>query len=117
MKLPEHVFITPNKGDESMGAGFVLLTRHPYYLGRIIKVLPTPFFAVEYKNQFKPLITAEIDGYSILISFAGNLSGYRVEVSGPDWEQELQKIYNKMATYFYKEKILNNLGYYRRYKL
>ena len=117
MKLPEFVFIAPSKSVPEMGAGFVLNCRSPFYLGRIIKVLPTPFFAVEYKNQFNPLIISEIDGYSILISFAGNLAGYRVEVNSANWETELQNIYNKMAVWFYEEKILNNLGYYKRCKL
>lgn len=117
MKLPDHVFITPNKNDPSMGSGFVLSTQKPFYLGRIIKVLPTPYFATDYKVQFNPLVFSIVDGYSILIAFAGNLAGYRVEVSGHDWEAELQKVFDKMATYFYEEKIKNNLGYYKRYKL
>lgn len=118
MKLPEFVFIVPNKNDLSMGAGFVEHTVHPFYLGRVIKLAPSPFSIVEYKNKFNPLVFSEVDGYSILIAFAGNLlSGYHVQVSGSQWESELQKIFDKMADYFYNEKIVNNAGYYRRYKL
>jgi hypothetical protein len=117
MKLPEFVFIVPNKGEESMGSGFILHTKQPFELGRVIKLAPSPFSIAEYKNKFNPLIMAEVDGFSIVISYAGNLFGNRVQVSGPDWEKELQLIFDKMANYFYKEKILNNAGYYRRYKL
>ena len=115
--LPKFVFIVPNKNDLNMGAGFILHTREPFELGRVIKVQPSPFAEVEYKNQFKPLILSRIDGYSIFITYAGNLFGYKVRVNGADWEAELQKIYDQMAQYFYEEKILNNPGYYKRYKL
>jgi hypothetical protein len=117
MKLPEYVFIVPEKNNPEMGSGFILRTKQPFELGRVIKLAPSPFSIAEYKNKFNPLIMAEVDGYSIAISYAGNLAGNRVTVSGQNWESELQKIFDKMADYFYNEKIVNNAGYYRRYKL
>jgi len=115
--LPKFVFIVPNKNAPEMGAGYILRTKDPFELGRVIKVNPSPFAEVEYKNQFKPLILSRIDGYSIFIVYAGQLFGNKVRVTGADWEAELQKIYDQMALFFYEEKILNNPGYYKRYKL
>lgn len=112
--LPQFVFITPNKTNPEMGAGFILYTKEPFYLGRVIKVVPTTFAAIEYRNKFKPLVLAEIDGYAIFIAFAGKLSGNKVEASE---DSDLQVIYNKMAKYYYEEKILSNQGYYKRFKL
>lgn len=100
-----------------MGAGYILHTREPFELGRVIKVQPSPFAEIEYKNQFKPLILSRIDGYSVFIAYAGNLFGNKVRVTGANWEEELQEIFNQMALFFYNEKIINNPGYYRRYKL
>ena len=115
MKLPKFVFIAPNISEPSMGAGFVLCTKEPYYLGRIIKLSPGPYSILNYKNEFKPLVYAVVDGYSIVITFAGNLSGYKVRVNSNEWEKDLQSVYEKMAVWFYEEKILNNAGYYKRY--
>jgi len=114
--LPNYVFIVPNKDAPDMGAGFILHTKQPFELGRVVKLNPSPFAFTEYKNKFNPLIMAEVPGYSILIAFAGNLFGNKVQVSGKDWEAELQKIYNEMAQFFLDEKVNNNVGYYKRYK-
>lgn len=115
--LPEFCFIVPNKTAPDMGSGFVLRTKEPFELGRVIKVQASPFAESEYKNQFKPLILSRIDGYSIFIVYAGQLFGNKVRVRGANWESELQIIFDKMAQYFYEEKILNNQGYYKRFKL
>jgi hypothetical protein len=116
-KLPDYVFIVPNKDRPDMGAGFILRTNTPFELGRVIKVAPVDLFEEKYRLEFKPLILSAVPGYSIMIHFAGNLYGYRMEVTGPSWEQNLQAIFDKMAKFFLEEKIHNNLGYYKRYKI
>lgn len=100
-----------------MGSGFVQHNKHPFYWGRIVKLKKDDSFAViNFVNQYKPLIFAEVPGYSILIVFHGNLYGYKVTVSGPGWEKELQIIFDQMADWFLKEKIFGNPGYYKRYR-
>jgi hypothetical protein len=115
MKLPKFVFIAPSKSEISMGSGFVLHTKEPYELGRIIKLTPGPYSIINYVNEFKPLIHSVVDNYSILISFAGNLSGYKVRVNSQYWEADLQKLYEQMAHWFLIEKVENNKNYYKRY--
>lgn len=118
MKLPKYVFILPNKSAPDMGAGFILKTTSPHELGRVIKLYPEPFFEIHYKNEFKPLVCAPVEGYSVLIAYAGNLSpGYRVFVKDANWENDLKIIFSEMAEYFMTEKINNNLNFYKRYKL
>ena len=113
--LPPFVFIAPHQSDKSMGAGFILETKQPFYLGRIIKLKPSPYSIITYENEFKPLIYTVVGNYSILIAFAGCLERYKVRVSGADWEKELQLIYNQMADFMLNEKINNNLSYYKKY--
>jgi len=113
MKLPEFVFITPNRDNIFMGAGFVEHTIYPFYIGRVIKVLPSPSFAKEYTDKFKPLVISEVADYSILIAFNGKLSydPYPYDL------KELETIFDKMANFFYEDRILSKPGYYKRYKL
>jgi hypothetical protein len=115
MKLPQFVFIAPNASAPEMGAGFVLLTREPFYLGRIIKLKPDPFAVSNYKNEFKPLVYSQVENYSILIVFAGTLGGNKIRVNGQEWERDLQNLYDQMSYWFLDEKIQNNKGYYKRY--
>jgi hypothetical protein len=115
--LPKFVFIAPNASDKSMGSGFILCTVTPFYLGRIIKLKPGPYAVVNFVNEFTPLIYAQVEDYAVVIAFFGNLSGYRVQVSGPGWEKEIQNIFDKMAEFFLTDKIQNNPGYYRRYSM
>jgi len=115
MKLPPFVFIAPNCSAPDMGAGFVLQTKEPYYLGRIVKLKPIQFAVLNYKNEFKPLVFSQVENYSILIVFAGTLGGNKVRVNGQEWEKDLQFIFDKMADFMLNEKIKNNAGYYKRY--
>jgi hypothetical protein len=115
MKLPTFVFIAPNQSDPSMGSGFILHTKDPYELGRIIKLKPDPYAITNYKNEFKPLIYSQVENYSILIVFAGTLGGNKIRVNGQDWERDLQHLYDQMSYWFLDEKIANNKGYYKRY--
>jgi hypothetical protein len=115
MKLPKFVFIAPNQSDASMGSGFILHTKDPYELGRIIKLKPDPFAVSNYKNEFKPLVFSQVENYSILIVFSGTLGGNKVRVNSQDWERDLQHLYDQMSYWFLDEKIQNNKGYYKRY--
>ncbi len=99
-----------------MGSGFILHTKNPFYLGRIIKLKPLPFTIVNYINEFKPLIYSQVEGYIIIIAFAGSLEGYKVRVNGPEWEAELKELFNQMANWMLTEKIHNNKPYYSRFK-
>lgn len=115
MKLPQFVFIAPNTTAPEMGAGFILQTKEPFCLGRIIKLKPDPFAVSNYKNEFKPLVFSQVENYSILIVFAGTLGGNKIRVTGQDWERDLQHLYDLMSYWFLDEKIQNNKGYYKRY--
>lgn len=96
---------------------FILCTREPFYLGQINKLAPLDHFEiVNFINEKKPLVSAEILGYSILITFAGQLKGNFLKVNSPDWEADLQNLFYKMASWFLTEKINKNLNYYKKYK-
>lgn len=115
--LPPYTFIAPNASAPEMGAGFVLQTAPPHYLGRVVKLKPYDLAVSEYVRDFKPLIFADIPGYSIVIAFAGTLPAYKIQVRGPDWEKEIQGIYNQMADWYEDDKINHNPGYYKRFKI
>jgi len=38
-------------------------------------------------------------------------------VNSPDWQADLQNIFEKMAQWFLVEVINNNLNYYKKYKI
>jgi hypothetical protein len=117
MKLPQFVFIAPNVSEKSMGSGFILHTKEPYELGRIVKLKPDPFAISNFTNEFKPLVFSQVENYSILISFAGTLGGNKIRVNSAEWERDLQNLYDQMSYWFLDEKIFNNRGYYKRYIL
>jgi hypothetical protein len=114
MILPSFLYIPPGADNEAL----ILHTKEPFYLGQIVKSAPLDEFAIlNFKNENKPLVCSEIVGYSILISFAGQLKGNFLKVNSPDWEKDLQNLFGKMAYWFLTEKINKNLNYYKKYKI
>lgn len=114
LKLPSHVFIAPQSDLE--GAGLVLNTQEPFYVGRIIK-LQGDFGLLYWQQEHSPLFFAVCTPYNIVISYAGMLKGPFVRVHAADYKKELQEVVDRMADWYRKEKILNNPGYYKRYLL
>jgi hypothetical protein len=119
MNLPPYVFIMSN--DDLPGAGYILQTQEPYYIGRVVKIPEGGELAIlEHNNVNNPLVHSQIPNYGILITFAGTINGNQVRVqegSKEEWRKNLQKIYDGMADYFYRSRILTNPGQYKRYYL
>lgn len=114
--LPEFVQIVPNASNSIMGSGFILHSIKPYYLGRIVKLKPGDWSVHNYLEDMKPLVHSVTPGYCVVIAFAGNLEGYKVRLMGPDWHEQLQRLFDRMADWYLKDKILLNLSYYKKFK-
>ena len=98
MQLPEFVFIDPVNFP---GAGLILYTEMPHYLGRVVKYKPSEFAALN-KGVF-----AQCEGFSIVIQEMEGLLGHRAT----------QSALSDMANFYLTVKILPNLGYYKKFKI
>src|ERR1019366_6803235 len=110
--LPDFVFVAPNKSAPEMGAGYILSTKPPFHLGKIIKLPCFPYSVFNYVFEKKPHFYCELVPWSIVIVFSGNLFGLTLlKAMGAQWQKETQNTYNRMGDWFITEKIYNNRKY------
>ena len=100
-----------------MGAGVLILNERtrPAYVGRIIKY--------ESLNQMQailaqkpPVAYSTIPGYLIAVIYGGIVGRGYVLAGSLDMQEQAQRAMEKMAIWYYENKIGNGKGYHR-YKI
>lgn len=99
--LPKYIFINPNKKSPEMGAGYILCTSPPFIYAKVIKATDRQTFKID---------SIQMPGYLIYLVYAGSLTNLQAV-------KQVSETLNEMSAYFMEEKINNNLGYYKRYKI
>ncbi len=112
MKLPEFLLVSPQI--DLPGAGFVLQTIAPYYMGRVIKLSANPQAILNYVTEYKPMIYSQVANYNILIVFATSLNG-TLRATDEHWREAHQQIFDRMAEHYLHNKINPHPGQYKRY--
>ena len=115
MKLPEFLYIPPGLSSPELGAGIILQTKEPFYYGKVYR-FKSDSESMVFLTDNPPLVYSNILGYGIYISFLDSLTGM-TRVNGADWKGELQNTFDRMADFYYKEKMLQKLGFYKKFKL
>jgi hypothetical protein len=114
MQLPEFLFCE-NKS-ALPGAGLILYTQPPYWVGQVMKFDSHNAWELWLKaNDGQVKAMGKPHGYSIAIVMIGALGAYRLPDSqaGAD---ELAAVFRRMSDFYLEEKIKPNAGYYRRYQ-
>lgn len=108
MQLPEFIFIEPQSS--LRGAGFVLCTMQPFYIGKVYKFRTVEEMRdfISSKNDWE---TVKLPGYTIVICLFTCLAGIRNPVKG-----QLNNCLVQMANYYLNNKITPHAAAYSRYK-
>ncbi len=94
------------------GAGLILYTKPPYWVGQVIK-FKTHEECMNYQRNSKAMAGGKLLEYCILVIHAGQLEPVRVAAIDAD---QLAEVYRRMCDFYLEEKILPNQRYYERYK-
>ena len=98
------IFIEP---PESLpGAGFILSTSPPFYIGRVIKMEAQDY---QRLNREEKANYVNCEGYSVVILPAGSLTGEHAE--------DIRIVLAKMANYYLKFKIEKYWQRFKRYRI
>ena len=112
MKLPIYLFAS---SPELPGAGIILNTSPPFYIGKIWLFKDRDEMAYFIATRM-PEVSSKINGYRILIEGAGSLLENPTLSRGGQNTNTLAKIYKEMADFYLTYKIKPNASYYKRYQ-
>jgi len=97
------------------GAGFIIETSAPFYIGRVLTFKDNDAYLSSMANSTWPV--ASVPGYSILIQFSGSfVSGRHIEVNNGT-DAQIQNFLKNAGQFFQKEKIDLHKGYYKKFLL
>ena len=99
-------FIFAEPTESNPGAGFILSTSPPFYIGRVIKMEAEQYNNLSIREKSE---LSNCEGYSVVILRAGSLTGEKVE--------DERIMLNRMANYYLKFKIQRHEGRFRRYRI
>lgn len=99
-------FIFVEATESNPGAGFILSTSPPFYIGRVIKMDAEQYHNLSLREKMD---LANCEGYSVVILRAGSLLNEIVE--------DERIMLNRMANYYLKFKIYKHEPRYRRYRI
>ena len=115
MKLPQFLYIPPGLDNPELGAGLILQTSEPFYLGKIYRFKSNSESMV-FLTENTPLVYSNVLGYGIYISFYGSLTD-KIRVDNIPWKEERQDVFDRMAEFYDKEKIAPKRSFYNKFKL
>lgn len=105
MLFENEPFLLVHPPDSLPGAGYILSTKPPYYIGKVVKMKPEEVQMFEI-NQKKEYHFCGI--YSVAIIAEGSLAKQYVP---------FDRTIMNMAEFYLQQRILSNAGRYKRYKL
>lgn len=111
LKLPPYIFC---QSPELPGAGFILQTAFPHYLGKVWIFKTEDELAAFLANR-PPAVGGKVNGFRVIVEGVGNLHNPTPKAYHNQNAETLARIYREMADYFFKSKIETNASYYRRY--
>lgn len=106
MIFDKEPFIFVEATETLPGAGFILSTSPPFYIGRVIKMDAEQYNNLSIREKSE---LSNCEGYSVIILRAGSLLNERVE--------DERIILNRMANYYLKFKIEKYEPRFRRYRI
>ena len=106
MIFDKEPFIFIEATESNPGAGFILSTSPPFYIGRVIKMEADEYLSLPSEKKGE---LSNCEGYSIVILRAGSLLNEIVE--------DERIMLNRMANYYLKFKIEKYEPRYRRYRI
>lgn len=104
MIFDKEPFIFVEATETLPGAGFILSTSPPFYIGRVIKM-----DAQDYSRLNRDENYVNCEGYSVVILPAGSLTG--------EHSEDIRIVLAKMANYYLKFKINKYWQRYKRYRI
>ena len=111
--LPEFLFCE-NKS-ALPGAGLILYTKPPYWVGQVIKFESHNAWENWLRaNDGKIKAYGKPHGYSIAVVFIGAMGEYKLDATQQAVD-ELAGIFRRMADFYLEEKINANEKYYKRF--
>ena len=115
MRLPQFLYIPPGLDNPELGAGLILQTAEPFYIGKVYRFKSDSESTI-FLSTYTPLVYSNILGYGIYIAFFGSLTN-KIGVNNTSCKEELQKIFEEMADFYKKEKVEPKYGFYKKFKL
>ena len=109
------MYIPPGLDNPELGAGLILQTAEPFYLGKVYR-FKSDAESMGFLTENPPLVYSNVLGYSIYISFFNSLTN-KVRVNNAAWQQELQEVFDSMAEFYEIEKIEPKRSFYKKFKL
>lgn len=109
------MFLPPLETTPELGAGLILCTEQPFYLGKVHR-FKNDSESMRFLTNNPPMVYSNVLGYGIYIAFYGSLTN-NVRVTGSDFKSELQEVFDQMAAWYYKEKILPKKSFYKRFEV
>jgi hypothetical protein len=106
MIFDKELFIFVEATESNPGAGFILSTSPPFYIGRVIKMDAGQYNNLSLREKSE---LSNCEGYSVVILRAGSLLNEIVE--------DERIMLNRMANYYLKFKIYKHEPRYRRYRI
>lgn len=98
---------------EIQGAGFIIETVDPWYIGRVLTFKDLDAYLTSKANSVWPC--SVVPGYMILIQFAGSLvTGSRILVQETTHAQ-IQSFLKNSVEFYWNEKIQAHSGYYKKF--
>lgn len=114
MKLPQFLYIPPGLENPELGAGLILQTAKPFYLGKIYRC-KNDAESMRILIDNPPLAYSNVLGYCIYIAFYGSLDKNE-RATDIEWKKELQQILHLMAEFYEKEKVAPKRSFYKKFK-
>jgi hypothetical protein len=97
---------------QDKGEYYILQTKEPFYVGRIIRFEHDQSLA--FYDHEQHLQTAQVTGYRILIVFSGALNGNYILMHAL-WQKELTAVFSAMSTYYLNHRILPNVKKFKNF--
>lgn len=108
MQFNNYAFIAPQPGLE--GTGFVLMTKAPYCIGKIVQFKTEEKYEAFLKHTHETI--GRVTGYRICILYAGTLNDLTPGID----DLKLRKIMlDEMADWFFENRIKKMEGGFLRY--
>lgn len=98
-------YITYREEDEGILKYFILQKDFPHNIG-----------VVATQPNIESLVQSTVAGYNLWIVFVGTLRGNFVAVY-PNYEKDMQQIFDNMALWFVAERILKDQKRYEKFKI
>ena len=106
MIFDKEPFIFVEATESNPGAGFILSTSPPFYIGRVIKMEVNEYHSLSTEKKGE---LSNCEGYSVVILRAGSLLNEIVE--------DERIMLNRMANYYLKFKIEKYWQRFKRYRI